>query len=181
MEFIRTAIPEVILIRPRVFSDPRGYFMETFQAREFANAGVPIHFVQDNQSGSHCGTLRGMHYQIQQTQGKLIRVLAGEIFDAAVDLRRGSPTFGKWVGVKLSAESREQLWIPEGFAHGYYVLSEWAEIFYKTTEFYAPEWERCVLWNDPEIGIEWPLLGAKPLLSSRDQNGNLLVDVDHFP
>lgn len=181
MEFIPTIIPEVILIRPKVFSDPRGFFMETFQANEFEKAGLPVHFVQDNHSGSHRGTLRGLHYQIQQAQGKLVRVIAGEIFDVALDIRRSSPTFKKWIGIKLSLESREQLWVPGGFAHGYYILSEWAEILYKTTDFYAPNWERCIAWNDPEIGIEWPLINRQmPTLSPKDRLGKSLKDADYY-
>lgn len=181
MEFLPTNIPDIILIRPKVFHDARGFFMETFQAKEFECAGLPVHFVQDNHSGSHRGALRGLHYQIQHTQGKLIRVLAGEIYDVVVDIRRGSPTFKQWVGVHLSAESREQIWIPEGFAHGYYVLSDWAEILYKTTDFYAPEWERCILWNDPDIGVVWPLIKDQtPILSAKDQVGSLLKDADCF-
>ena len=180
MEFIPTKILEVILVRPKVFSDPRGFFMETFQAKEFESAGLPAHFVQENHSGSHRGTLRGLHYQIQQAQGKLVRVLVGEILDIAVDIRRNSPTFKRWVGVKLSAENKDQLWIPQGFAHGYYVLSEWAEIVYKTTDFYAPTWERCIVWNDPEIGIEWCLNGQIPLLSPKDQLGKYLKDAECY-
>jgi dTDP-4-dehydrorhamnose 3,5-epimerase len=181
MEFSSTSIPDVIMIRPKVYSDERGFFMETFQADLFAKNGLPVTFVQDNHSGSHRGTLRGLHYQIQRAQGKLIRVVAGEIFDVAVDIRRSSPTFKQWVGSRLSAESKTQLWTPEGFAYGYYVLSEWAEILYKTTDFYAPEWERCILWNDPELGIEWPLpSGHTPILSAKDKAGKLLKDADCF-
>ena len=151
--------------------------METFQAQLFTKAGLPATFVQDNHSGSYRGILRGLHYQIRQAQGKLIRVVAGEIFDVAVDLRRSSPTFKMRVGLTLSAETRDQLWIPEGFAHGYFVLSDWAEIFYKTTDFYAPEWEQCLAWNDPQIGIEWPLLnGQLPIISPKDQQGKYLKD-----
>ena len=172
MELIPTKIPDVILITPRVFGDARGFFMETFNANRFAEAGLPIDFVQDNHSGSVKGTLRGLHYQIRQAQGKLVRAAVGEIFDVAVDLRRGSPTFGQWVGEVLSADNRKQLWIPAGFAHGFYVLSEWAEFLYKTTDFYAPEWERSLLWNDPQLGIEWPIpAGHSPILSARDQVG----------
>lgn len=181
MEFIPTKIPEVILIRPKIFSDARGFFMETFQAKEFGSAGLPTHFVQENHSGSHRGVLRGLHYQIQQAQGKLVSVQVGEIYDVAVDLRRSSPTFKHWVGFYLSAENRDELWIPKGFAHGYYVVSEWAEIFYKTTDFYAPEWERCIIWNDPQISIDWRLsLDETPSLSSKDQSGRLLKDAECF-
>jgi len=181
MEFIPTHLPEVQIVRPKVFADTRGFFAETFQAHRFAAAGLPTDFVQDNHSGSHRGALRGLHYQIQQAQGKLIRAVAGEIFDVAVDLRRASPTFKQWVGVTLSAENRDQLWIPAGFAHGYLVLSDWAEIFYKTTDFYAPTWERCLAWNDPEIGVEWPLSGdLRPLLSAKDQLGQTFPSVECY-
>jgi dTDP-4-dehydrorhamnose 3,5-epimerase len=181
MEFTPTKIPEVISLRPKVFSDARGFFMETYQANEFKKAGISAHFVQDNHSGSRHGVLRGLHYQTQQAQGKLIRVLAGEIYDVVVDIRRGSPTFKEWVGVHLSAENREQLWIPEGFAHGYFVTSEWAEILYKTTDFYAPEWQRCIIWNDPQIGIKWPISESEsPVLSDKDQLGCLLKDAEYF-
>jgi dTDP-4-dehydrorhamnose 3,5-epimerase len=176
-----TSILEVLLITPKVFGDERGFFMETFQARSFAEAGIHATFVQDNHSRSRQGVLRGLHYQIQQPQGKLVRVILGEIFDVAVDIRRASPTFGKWVGVRLSAENRQQLWIPPGFAHGFYVLSEWAEVLYKATDFYAPQWERTILWNDPEIGIKWPLLSGAPLsLSAKDERGVLLKDAECF-
>ncbi|MBU1662484.1 MAG: dTDP-4-dehydrorhamnose 3,5-epimerase, partial [Chloroflexi bacterium] len=142
MNFTPTTIPDVILINPQVFGDERGFFLETYQSREFAAAGIPESFVQDNHSGSQQGTLRGLHYQIRHTQGKLVRVVAGEIFDAVVDIRHSSPTFGQWVGEHLSAENKIQLWVPPGFAHGFYVLSDWAEVLYKATDFYAPEWER---------------------------------------
>lgn len=169
MNFTPTAIPDVILIEPKVFGDARGFFMETYQARTFADAGISCDFVQDNHSGSRRGTLRGLHYQIRQAQGKLLRVVAGEIFDVAVDLRRRSPTFGKWVACTLSAENHYMLWVPPGFAHGFYVVSEWAELVYKTSDFYAPEWERAILWNDPDLGIEWPLVeGVSPVLSAKD-------------
>ena len=153
MQFTPTAIPDVVLIEPRVFRDDRGFFIETFQARKFAPAGIAGPMVQDNHSGSHGGVLRGLHYQIRCPQGKLVRATAGEVFDVAVDLRRSSPTFGKWVGVVLSAENRRQLWVPPGFAHGYYVTSDWAEVTYKVTDFWNPEYERTLLWNDPEVGV----------------------------
>lgn len=181
MQFVSTTIPDVILIKPKIFGDERGFFIETYQAKNFAEAGISATFLQDNHSGSQRGTLRGMHYQIQQTQGKLLRVVVGEIFDVAVDLRQSSPTFGKWVGKVLSAENKQQIWVPPGLAHGFYVLSEWAELTYKTTDLYAPEWERTLLWNDPEIGIDWPLLpGIEPILSAKDQQGVLLEDADLF-
>lgn len=171
MEFIPSRIPDVILIRPPVFGDSRGFFMETYHERKFAEAGIDVHFVQDNNSGSHQGTLRGLHYQIRQPQGKLVRCVAGEIFDVAVDLRRSSPTFGQWTGAVLSAENREMLWVPAGFAHGFYVLSEWCEFAYKVTDFYAPEWERAIRWNDPDLGVEWPLHpDIEPHLSEKDQS-----------
>jgi dTDP-4-dehydrorhamnose 3,5-epimerase len=175
MEFIRLRIPDVIRIRPDFHQDARGFFMEVYESRKFAAAGIPHVFVQDNQSGSGRGVLRGLHYQIRQPQGKLVRAVAGEVFDAAVDLRRASPTFGLWTSALLSAENRDQLWIPPGFAHGFYVLSKWAEVAYKATDFYAPEWERALLWNDPAVGIEWPLLaGLPPTLSPKDAAGMAL-------
>jgi len=181
MKFIPTKIPDVILIEPRVYGDQRGFFVETFRADLYSEVGIPIEFVQDNHSGSRKGTLRGLHYQIHQTQGKLLRVVAGEIYDVAVDIRQSSPTFGQWVGEVLSAKNKSQLWIPPGFAHGFYVLSEWAEITYKATDFYAPEWDRTILWCDPTIGVEWPILpGTEPLLSTKDTQGKLLDEADLF-
>ena len=181
MEFSATDIPDVILISPNVFGDQRGFFMETFQANRFAAAGIPTQFVQDNHSGSRKGILRGLHYQIRQPQGKLVRVIAGEIFDVAVDLRRSSATFGFWVGHHLSAENKQQLWIPPGFAHGFYVTSEWAEVLYKASDYYAPEWERTILWNDAQIGIVWPLIDRQPPeLSSKDQAGKPLSTAELF-
>ena len=172
MKFHPTQIPDVLLIEPRVFGDERGFFMETYRSERFLAAGIPEAFVQDNHSGSRMGTLRGLHYQIQQAQGKLVRCVAGEIFDVAVDIRRSSSTFGKWSGGILSAENKRMLWVPPGFAHGFYVLSEWGELVYKATDTYAPEWERTIRWDDPDIGIEWPLIpGLKPLLSEKDQTG----------
>ena len=172
MEFEQTDIQGVIIIKSQVFGDERGFFMETFRADLLAKGGITWPFVQDNHSGSRQGALRGLHYQIRQVQGKLIRAVAGDIFDVAVDLRRSSPTLGRWTGVLLSAENKKQLWIPPGFAHGYYVLSEWAEVIYKSTDYYAPAWERCLLWNDPALGIEWPLLqGQLPVLSEKDSHG----------
>jgi len=181
MRFTPTAIPDVVLIEPKVFDDQRGFFMETFRASYFAEAGIPTQFVQDNHSGSRRGALRGLHYQVRQAQGKLIRVVAGEVFDVAVDLRRSSPTFGKWEGVILSADNRLQIWIPPGFAHGFYVLSEWAEVVYKATDYYAPQWERTLLWNDPEVGIAWPMrTGDIPSVSPKDAQGRKLDEADLY-
>jgi dTDP-4-dehydrorhamnose 3,5-epimerase len=181
MEFYPTSLSDVVLVEPQVFGDARGFFMETYQAHRFVEVGIPQVFVQDNHSGSRQGILRGLHYQIRQAQGKLVRVVAGEIYDVAVDLRRNSPTFGQWEGTVLSAENRRQIWIPAGFAHGFYVLSEWAEVLYKTTDYYAPEWERTLLWNDPTVNINWPLLAGKaPLLSAKDINGKRLEEAEVF-
>ena len=182
MEFIQTSIPEVIIINPIVYGDERGFFMETYRESEFITAGIGHNFVQDNHSGSIQGTLRGLHYQIKQTQGKLVQVVAGEVYDVAVDLRRSSPNFGKWVGEVLSAENKRQLWIPPGFAHGFYVLNDWANVTYKVTEYYAPEWDRTLLWNDPDVGIEWPLVkGGELNISAKDAEGQYLRDADTFP
>ena len=165
------AIPEVVLIEPNVFGDERGFFFESFnQARFEAAIGRSVQFVQDNHSRSAKNVLRGLHYQIQQPQGKLVRVVQGEVFDVAVDLRKSSPTFGKWVGEMLSAENKRQLWVPEGFAHGFVVLSESAEFLYKATDYYAPQHERCILWNDATLGIAWPQ-GIQPVLSAKDAKG----------
>ena len=181
MKFILTAIPDVILIQPKVFEDERGFFLESYRKNWFQEAGIAADFVQDNHSASRQGVLRGLHYQVKQAQGKLLRAVLGEIYDVAVDLRRSSPTFGRWVGAVLSAEEKNQLWIPPGFAHGVYVLSSRAELFYKATEYYAPQWERSLLWNDPEIGIHWPLLdGAAPVLSDKDAAGLPLSRADLF-
>jgi len=181
MQFEPTAIPDVILIKPQIHGDARGFFMETFQAQQFAAAGLPTTFVQDNQSGSQHGTLRGLHYQICQAQGKVVRVAVGSIFDVAVDLRRWSPTFGQWVGAELSAQNKHQLWVPPGFAHGFYVLSDWVELLYKATDFYAPQWERTLLWNDPALGIAWPIpAGEQPLLSTKDGQGLTLEQCEVY-
>ncbi len=181
MRFTPTSIPDVILIEPKVFGDARGFMMETYQAQRFAEAGISANFVQDNHSGSCQGTLRGLHYQIQQAQGKLVRVVAGEVYDVAVDLRRSSPTFGKWIGMTLTAENKRQLWVPPGFGHGFYVLSEWAEFHYKVTDFYAPQWERTILWDDPALGISWPLIDGQPvLLSPKDAQGQRLADAELY-
>jgi dTDP-4-dehydrorhamnose 3,5-epimerase len=181
MQFTPTHLPEVILIEPQVFGDERGFFIETYQSRKFAEAGISAVFVQDNHSRSRRNTLRGLHYQIRQAQGKLLRVTAGEIYDVAVDIRRSSPTFGQWVHAILSAENKRQLWVPPGFAHGFYVLSEWADLLYKTTDYYAPEWERTIRWDDPDLGIEWPLTaGEPPILSAKDAQGTPLRAADLF-
>jgi dTDP-4-dehydrorhamnose 3,5-epimerase len=181
MRFIPTDIPEVILIEPEVFGDARGFSMETYHASRFAQAGIQADFVQDNHSGSRQGTLRGLHYQIRHSQAKLVRVIVGEVYDVAVDIRRSSPSFGKWVGVTLSTENKHQIWVPAGFAHGFYVLSEWAEIVYKVSDLYAPEWERSLYWNDPELGIPWPLINQQmPILSKRDAQGKPLHQAELF-
>ncbi|AFM35413.1 MULTISPECIES: dTDP-4-dehydrorhamnose 3,5-epimerase [Stutzerimonas stutzeri subgroup] len=181
MKVVETSIPDVLIIEPKVFGDERGFFYESFNAAAFeAATGLKRQFVQDNHSKSQRGVLRGLHYQIQQPQGKLVRVVAGEVFDVAVDLRKSSPSFGRWFGTHLSAQNQHQLWIPEGFAHGFVVLSESAEFLYKTTDYYAPEHERSLLWNDPELGIEWPFDEA-PQLSAKDQAGKRLSDAELFP
>ncbi|MDP3842570.1 MAG: dTDP-4-dehydrorhamnose 3,5-epimerase [Oxalobacteraceae bacterium] len=180
MQIQITAIPDLLIIEPKVFGDDRGFFYESFNERSFKElTGVTTSFVQDNHSKSAKNVLRGLHYQIQQPQGKLVRVVAGEVFDVAVDIRKSSPTFGRWVGVTLSAENKRQLWIPAGFAHGFVVTSESAEFLYKTTDYWAPEYERSILWNDPAIGIEWPM-DAEPLLSGKDKVGKLLADAEVF-
>jgi dTDP-4-dehydrorhamnose 3,5-epimerase len=180
MKAIPMAIPDVVLFEPRVFGDKRGFFYESFNQKVFDEVvGRPVTFVQDNQSRSVKGVLRGLHYQVQQPQGKLVRVVQGEVFDVAVDIRRGSPTFGQWVGAHLSAENKHQLWVPEGFAHGFVVLSETVEFLYKTTDYYAPAHERCIAWNDPQIGIEWPFEG-QPQLSAKDHAGSSLTDADVY-
>lgn len=182
MNVIATALPEVLILEPQVFGDERGFFYESFNARRFAEAtGVTRDFVQDNHSRSARGVLRGLHYQLQQAQGKLVRVSAGEVYDVAVDVRRSSPNFGKWVGVHLSAENKRQLWVPEGFAHGFLVLSEYAEFLYKTTDYYAPAHERCIRWDDQQLAIDWPLEGLTPQLSAKDQQGLSLQDAETFP
>ena len=174
------AIPQVILFEPKVFGDERGFFFESFNQKVFEEVvGHPVQFVQDNHSRSAKGVLRGLHYQIKQAQGKLVRVTQGEVFDVAVDLRKSSPTFGKWVGAHLSAENKHQLWIPEGFAHGFVVLSESAEFLYKTTDYWAPEYERSLAWNDPAIGIDWPH-DMTPTLSAKDQVAALLSQAELF-
>ena len=181
MKIIKTAIPEVLVLEPKVFGDERGFFYESFNARAFAEAtGLKREFMQDNHSRSARGVLRGLHYQLQQAQGKLVRVSYGEVLDVAVDIRRSSPTFGQWVGVRLSAENKRQLWVPEGFAHGFVVLSEYAEFLYKTTDYYAPAHERCIRWDDPQLAIDWEFEGS-PQLSAKDQAGLSLQDAELFP
>jgi dTDP-4-dehydrorhamnose 3,5-epimerase len=180
MNIIETAIPEVLIIEPKVFGDERGFFYESFNERAFAEkAGVKERFVQDNHSRSIKGVLRGLHYQLNQAQGKLVRVSLGEVFDVAVDIRKHSPTFGKWVGVNLSAENKRMLWIPKGFAHGFLVLSDVAEFLYKTTDFYDPSSEKCICWNDPSLSINWPQ-GITPALSEKDKQGKMLKDSEVF-
>ncbi len=174
------SIPDVVLFEPKVFGDERGFFFESFNQAKFEAAiGRQVTFVQDNHSRSVKNVLRGLHYQIQQPQGKLVRVVQGEVFDVAVDIRRSSPTFGKWVGAVLSADNKRQLWVPEGFAHGFVVTSESAEFLYKTTDYWAPAFERSIAWNDTAIGIEWPLHG-EPALSAKDQQAVLLAQAEHF-
>ncbi|WP_353239550.1 dTDP-4-dehydrorhamnose 3,5-epimerase [Limnohabitans sp.] len=176
----KTAIPDVLILEPRVFGDARGFFYESFNTKDFAEStGLDVSFVQDNHSKSAKGVLRGLHYQIQHAQGKLVRVVQGEVFDVAVDLRRTSPTFGQWVGVHLSADNHRQLWVPPGFAHGFVVLSDSAEFLYKTTDYWYPEHERSLLWNDPAIGIDWPVDGP-PLLAAKDAAGKLLAEAECF-
>ena len=180
MNVIPTAIPDVLIIEPKVFGDERGFFFESFNRRQFAELiGRNVDFVQDNHSRSVKNVLRGLHYQIQQPQGKLVRVVQGEVFDVAVDIRKASPTFGKWVGEVLSAENKRQMWVPEGFAHGFVVISDTAEVIYKTTDYWAPEFERSIAWNDPAIGIQWPIQG-KPSLSVKDQQAKALAEAEHF-
>ena len=179
--FEKTDIPDVLIFQPRVFGDERGFNMEAFRSDLFAASGITGPFLQDNHSGSQQGVLRGLHYQIRQTQGKLVRAIVGEIFDVAVDLRRSSVTFGHWVGAMISAKNKKQIWVPPGFAHGFYVLTEWAELLYKVTDYYAPEWERSILWNDPTLNIQWPLLeGRAPLLSKKDSQGRLFSEAELF-
>ena len=180
MKVIKTAIPEVLIIEPKVFGDSRGFFYESFNQKAFQQAtGLDINFVQDNHSHSAKGVLRGLHYQIQQPQGKLVRVVKGTVFDVAVDIRKSSPTFGLWVGAELSEENHRQMWIPAGFAHGFVVLTDSAEFLYKTTDYYAPEYEHSILWNDPTLGIKWPI-ESEPQLSEKDRQGQLLANAEIF-
>jgi len=180
LQLVPTSLKDVVILEPKVFGDARGFFLEAYNEATFKALGLPTRFVQDNHSGSRKGVLRGLHYQLKQPQGKLVRVLAGEIFDVAVDLRQDSAQFGNWCGVVLSAENRRSLWVPAGYGHGFLVVSEFAEVCYKTTEFYAPAFERTILWNDPAIGIEWPLDG-EPTLSEKDKAGLLLADAETYP
>jgi|TARA_B110000483_G_scaffold226956_1_gene288240 dTDP-4-dehydrorhamnose 3,5-epimerase len=180
MKITKTAIPDVLIFEPTVHGDSRGYFMETFRLNDFSDAGDSLNFVQDNQSKSSQGTLRGLHYQLNFPQGKLVRVLSGEVFDVAVDIRKNSPTFGQWVAELLSAENHKQLWVPPGFAHGFYVTSESAELSYKCTEYYHPEDDHSLLWNDSSIAIEWPLVSNSPLLSDKDKNAKTLQEAALF-
>lgn len=180
MDVVSTKIPDVLLIEPKIFGDERGFFFESFNQRVWEEkTGMQTKFVQDNHSRSQRGVLRGLHYQIKQPQGKLVRCVAGEVFDVAVDLRKDSPMLGQWVGVHLSAENKRQLWIPEGFAHGFLVLSETAEFLYKTTDYYCPEHERCIIWNDPHLEIKWPS-DVRPVLSEKDQQGRSFSRADKF-
>lgn len=181
MNVVETALPGVLIIEPKVFGDARGFFFESFNQQRFNEAtGTNFNFVQDNHSRSAKGVLRGLHYQIQQPQGKLVRVARGTVFDVAVDLRKSSPHFGQWVGVELSEDNQRQLWVPPGFGHGFVVISDSADFLYKTTDYYAPAFERCVAWNDPSIGIGWPNLGMAPLLSTKDAAGLALQNADVF-
>ena len=181
MNVIRTAIPEVVLIEPKVFGDARGFFFESFNQKAFNEAtGTNHQFVQDNHSRSAQGVLRGLHYQIQQPQGKLVRVVRGAVIDVAVDIRKSSPTFGQWVAEELSEDNHRQLWVPPGFAHGFVVLSEMAEFLYKTTDYYAPAFERCIAWDDPTLAIDWKLSGRQPLLSAKDAQGLPLATAELF-
>lgn len=181
MKTTATEIPDVLLIEPKVFGDSRGFFFESFNQQAFSEkSGVEVNFVQDNHSRSSKNVLRGLHYQIEQAQGKLVRVVSGEIFDVAVDVRKNSPTFGQWVGYLLSAENKQQLWIPAGFAHGFLVVSETAEVLYKATDYYAPQHERSILWNDPDLAIAWPL-DSEPILSAKDLAGKPFKDAEVYP
>ncbi|MFZ2739412.1 MAG: dTDP-4-dehydrorhamnose 3,5-epimerase [Burkholderiaceae bacterium] len=178
MKVTATAIADVLLIEPKVFGDARGFFFESFNQRAFNQAtGLSLAFVQDNHSRSAQGVLRGLHYQTQQAQGKLVRVVRGSVFDVAVDIRKNSPSFGRWVGMELSERNQRQLWVPPGLAHGFLVTSETADFLYKTTDYYAPEFERCIAWNDPDLAISWPLAGLAPQLSAKDQAGVLLASL----
>jgi dTDP-4-dehydrorhamnose 3,5-epimerase len=179
MNVIRTEIPDVVVVEPRVFTDPRGFFKETYQRKRYADAGIGAEFVQDNISRSRRGTLRGLHFQVQHAQAKLVQALGGRILDVAVDVRRNSPTFGRWVGAELSDENHRQMYIPAGFAHGFCVLSESADLFYKCTDFYYPEHERTLLWNDPDVGIRWPL-EMEPVLSDKDRRGLRLTELEPY-
>lgn len=180
MQILPTEIPDVLVIEPKVFGDERGFFYESYNRKAMANLGLQAEFVQDNHSRSARNVLRGLHYQIRQPQGKLVRVISGEVYDVAVDLRRSSPTYRRWVGQTLSAENKRMMWVPPGFAHGFYVTSEFAEFLYKTTDYWYPEHERCLLWNDPELAIAWPLLG-RPQLAAKDGAGKTLAEAETYP
>ena len=181
MKIIPTAIADVLIIEPRVFGDARGFFFESFNQQAFKNAtGLNLDFVQDNHSRSAKGVLRGLHYQIEQAQGKLVRVVRGAVFDVAVDLRKTSATFGQWVGAELSEENKRQMWVPPGFAHGFLTLSDSADFLYKTTDYYAPQFERCIAWNDPALAVAWPLAGQVPQISAKDQAGGALANASVF-
>ncbi len=181
MKIIPTNIPDVLILEPQVFGDARGFFLETWNAQTFAEVGLNLNFVQDNHSRSGQGILRGMHYQIQHPQGKLVRVTSGKVFDVAVDLRQSSPTFGQWAGAELSADNHRMLWVPPGFAHGFYVMSESADFLYKCTDFYAPAYDRSLRWDDPTVGIEWPLVnGTQPTISAKDAAGKNWQEADKF-
>ena len=181
MNVVQTEIPDVLILEPKVFGDDRGFFFESFNRKTFLEqTGVDKDFVQDNHSRSGKNVLRGLHYQIKQAQGKLVRVVAGEIFDVAVDIRKNSPTFGRWVSCTLSAENKRQFWLPAGFAHGFLVTSDKAEVLYKTTDYYAPQYERSIIWNDPKLAIAWPLSGSQPILSSKDRAGLTLATAEVF-
>ena len=181
MKFSPTALSEVMIIEPTVFNDDRGYFFEIRQQQKFSEAGITLPFVQDNMSRSKRGVIRGLHYQVQQPQGKLVRVVAGKVFDVAVDIRRNSPTFGKWISAILSAENNHQIWVPPGFAHGFYVLSDFADVIYCCTDFYAPQYERTIIWNDPELAINWPLIDNEvPILSPKDAQGLLIKNSECY-
>ena len=181
MKFTPTKIPDVIVVEPDVFGDNRGFFMESWHAEKFAAGGIAADFVQDNQSRSVQGILRGLHYQITKPQGKLVRVLSGEVFDVAVDLRKNSATFGQWVGLRLNAENKKMLWVPPGFAHGFYVISQQADFFYKCSDFYAPEYERAIRWDDPDLAIDWPLVeGNPPVLAPKDAAAAAFKDAEYY-
>lgn len=181
MMFLQTKIPEVVLVKPRVFKDDRGFFMETYQKQIFIDEGIPYEFLQDNHSSSQKFTLRGLHYQLTHTQGKLVRVVVGEIFDVAVDLRKNSPFFGQWVGVYLSSENKHQLWIPPGFGHGFFTLKDRTDVVYKTTNYYDKEGERCIRWDDPDLAINWPIPdGEKPLISEKDLQAPFFKEAEVF-
>lgn len=181
MKLIETALKDAFIIEPQVFGDARGFFMESWNRRTFAQLGLDLDFVQDNHSRSQRGVLRGLHYQLRQPQGKLVRVVSGNVFDVAVDLRRASPSFGRWAGVELSAENQRMFWVPPGFAHGFLVLSESADFLYKATDYYAPKHERAILWNDPDLAIDWPLAGLTPLLAAKDASGIAFKAAEVYP